>query len=819
MDAERLDRIQDVFLAALDLAPEARTAYLDETCRDDADLRRSVERYLRADDDAAEGFLEAAAAVVAEGLPSSGGTDEDGEIGPYRILRPLGQGGMGRVYLAVREEPYRRYVALKVILQGVHSPTAHARFRAERQILASLDHPAIARLYDGGLADDGRPYFAMEYVAGEPITTFCDHHRLAIDERLDLFQRVCEAVQFAHQHLVVHRDLKPSNILVTVGEDGRPMPKLLDFGIAKVLADSEVDADEGFALTHTGGRVMTPEYAAPEQVRGDPVTTATDVYALGLLLYRLLTGRPPYALPNRLSDLDRAITDATPKHPSAAVRQDVEAGDRAAADRSTTTEHLHRRLRGDLDVICLKALAKEPERRYQSAEQLRDDLRRHQAGLPIEAHAPTPAYRVRKFVERHRVGVAALLLAAIGLLGGLGAALWQAQRAADAAARAEAEAATAEEVKDYLVSVFGASNPWQRPGGGELTARELLASGVEQVEALEGEPEVQAELLDALGNVYGSIGLFDEAESLLKRALVVRRTLRGDEHEEVAESLMSLAGLYLNKGAYDDAEALYREALAMRRRLLPSPHIDLADALNDLGVLLNSRDAHEEAEPLLREALAIQRQLSDEERLSVSITIANLAGVLRDQENYTEAEQLLREALAMQRRLLDPVHPNVAASLSTLALIKRDQGAYNEAEPLLREALAMRQQLFGEAHDLTAGTRYQLARLLMTNGRPEEAEPLFREALRVSEETNGAEHWKTAFARIGLGRALTARQSYQEAERLLDEAHAFFRRPDAGGPPSGPSRAREALAELYVAWGKPERADALEALTEADNVP
>lgn len=808
MEPQHWEQIGLLFEQALERPARDRAAFLADACADPA-IRAEVEALLEAEAGATAFFADLAGRA---GVPApfgatmpgaSPGAFEGKRIGPYRIVREIGRGGMGAVYLAERDDPqFRQRVALKLIKRGMDTDAVQQRFLRERQILARLQHPHIARLYDGGVTDAGQPYFAMEYIDGMPLTAYCDDHRLDIEARLRLFEQVGDAVHYAHRNLIVHRDLKPSNILVT--EDGTV--KLLDFGIAKWI-----DEEAAPALTWTGMRVLTPAYAAPEQVAGEPVTTAADVYALGVVLYELLTGHTPHAgtLPLKTSHIKRpsaAVAGSTTiTHPDGAAS--VLTPEAISQARATRPERLRRRLSGDLDAICLKALRPEPEQRYDSAGVFVEDVKRHLAGLPVEAHAGAAGYRLRKFIQRNRVLVGATALVILALSAGLAAALWQARRAEAAAARAEAEAATAEQVKEYLVTVFGASDPWEQPGGAELTARELLAQGVERVGTLEREPAVQAELLDALGNVYSSLGLFDEARALLEQALAKRRALHGAEHEEVATSTVSLAGLLLDMGAYDEAEPLYREALAMRRRLLGPDHLDYAATLNDLGVLLNSRGEYGEAEPLLRASLAIQRRHHGAKaHRTVAVTLANLAGGLRDKKAYDEAEQLYREALAMQRQLLGADHPNVATSLSNLARVLREREDYEEAEALMREALAMRQRLFGDAHHLTAGTRYQLGRLLLTTGRATEAESLFRQALHVSEAVNGAQHWKTANARVSLGRTLTVLGRYAEAESYLQEAHAFYQHGDVGGSPTNPAEALEALVELYEAWGRPEAA-------------
>jgi len=488
-EGTRWQEVEALLDAALELPEEHRVAWLEASVADPV-LRARVVEMLEAHAHAeGEGFLGAGALTPPGGL-------EDQTIGSYRVARELGRGGMGVVYLAERADgQFEQSVALKVVKRGFDSDQIVRRFLQERQILARLQHPHIARLLDGGVTDTGQPFFAMEYIDGVPLTHYCDDRRLGIEARLRLFQQVGEAVQYAHRNLVVHRDLKPSNILVL--ENGTV--KLLDFGIAKLIDD-----DGNPTLTKTGMRVLTPAYAAPEQEAGEPVTTAADVYSLGVVLYELLSGHNPHQpSESKSSSVKRPSTvvgsSTTWTRPDGTTETfDPE---RISQDRDAKPEQLRRRLSGDLDMICLKALRPEPDERYDSAAAFVDDIRRHLEGLPVEARAGATGYRVRKFVERNRVLVLATVLVMLSLAGGLAAALWQAQRAREAAVRAETEATTAEQVKDYLVTIFKTSNPWEQPGGAELTARELLARGVAQIDDLEDKPAVQAELLDVrIGN-------------------------------------------------------------------------------------------------------------------------------------------------------------------------------------------------------------------------------------------------------------------------------------------------------------------------------
>ncbi|MEM9996487.1 MAG: serine/threonine-protein kinase, partial [Bacteroidota bacterium] len=515
MDALRWNRLYALFEEACALPEAERLPYLRDACGDDTALFDEAAALVAADTDT-HGLLDGGAldAVTGDALALLGDLSLEGtQVGPYHLVRLLGTGGMGDVYLAERASPdeqaqFEQQVALKLVKPGMDSRQVLRRFQQERQILARLQHPHIARLLDGGVTERGQPYFVMEYVEGVPIDAYCDTHRLTVDERLALFQDACRAVLYAHSQLVVHRDLKPSNILVTEnasGEPGlrKPTVKLLDFGIAKVLTDE----DDATALTRTGKAVMTPAYASPEQVRGEPVGTGTDIYSLGVVLYELLAGQRPYALPehDRLAAA-QMLAEQEPEPPSTVVRRATTGGDTTGSQitdaRRTQPERLRRRLTGDLDVICLTALRTEPERRYPTVAALLDDVRRHLTGLPVTARRDTATYRLGKFVQRHRVGVIATVV--VGVLFAALASFYTVQLAAERD-RAQAEAAKATEIAAFLEGIFEVADPSVAQGD-TVTARALLDEGAARIETdLAGEPEVQAQMMTVMGNVYRSL--------------------------------------------------------------------------------------------------------------------------------------------------------------------------------------------------------------------------------------------------------------------------------------------------------------------------
>ncbi|MGH7578958.1 MAG: tetratricopeptide repeat protein [Gemmatimonadales bacterium] len=800
LSSEQWARLSPVLDQALELAADRRGEFLDRACGGDPALRASADALVQADLSAGE-FLEH---TVGEYAGTLAGPGEDAtaavpsreRVGPYRVIRELARGGMGAVYLGERADgQFDQQVALKLIRGGLGSLEIHRRFLAERQILARLHHPNIARLLDGGVTADGEPWFAMEYVAGTAITQYCRERGLDIPERLALFRAVGEAVGYAHGQLVVHRDLKPSNIFVA---DGGTV-KLLDFGIAKVVATvgqrgsgaarQEEHVGQEDPATRTELRVMTPEYAAPEQVRGDPVSTATDVYALGAVLYELLTGRRAHRFERHTpAEYERVVCDTEPEPPSSGVEHD----------------RLRRTLRGDLDTIVLKALEKEPIRRYGSVEALLEDLRRYEAGLPIRARPASRWYRVGKFVRRHAIGVAVAGLV-IGLVAaGVTGVVWQARAAERQAARATA-------VKDFLAGLFRGANP-EVSLGRELTARELLERGVRRLDsALAGQPELQQELLAELGSIHQELGLYDAAESLFARATTIALASYGEDHLEVAARLDNWAMVHKLKGDYPRAESLLTRALAIRSRALGPDDPALALTLGHLSVILNNTGRYARAESLVRRALAIDIANEGQEGLSVATDLNNLGVVLSDQDNFAAADSAYRAALAIKRKHLHPDHPDVLYTMGNLASNLNTRGEYApaeslkrallaarrrlyrgdnpeiahalhslsstverlgrlaEAESLLTEAVAMRRRLLGDDHPDVMGSVNNLAIIRYRAGLLPEAEQSFREAYAGFLKANGPDHHHTLSALNNLGATLSEQGKYAEAERVLRE--------------------------------------------------
>jgi len=776
IDAEQWQEARALFREALDLDPDERSDYLDRACAERVSLRPVVERLLVSLDEA-DDFLEEPAA--GKGGVFRADPYEGLEIKPYRLVKRIGQGGMGMVYLAVRaDEAYEKRVAVKLLRPGEDGDEILRRFRAERQILAGLDHPSIAKLLDGGSAPDGTPYLVMEHIEGKPIDEYCD--RLTVRERLELFRVVCSAVHFAHQNLVVHRDLKPSNILVT----GDGTPKLLDFGIAKLL-NPELSA-QGIQLTATALRLMTPEYASPEQVRGDPITTASDVYSLGVLLYQLLCGHLPYeGRSASAADLVRAICDEEP------------------AKLSSATGH---RLASDLDNIVRMAMRKEARRRYASAEQLAADVRCHLEGRPVSASGDSFAYRSRKFIRRHRIGVALTAVVAsvcVGFGVVMGSQRAQLARERD---RAEEERGRAERVTELLVGLFEVSDPYKKPGD-PIRAEEILEVGARRFESeLQDEPSVRARLWATVGKVYRNLGHYDASESHYRKALEAHREVSGSRGLETADVLDGLAAVLQVRGDYEAAEDHFRQALSIRRRLLGNHHCDVSMSLRNLASLLGAKQDPDSGYPFADEALRMRRELFGDEHPLVADSLDVSAKLLASQGHSAEAEKMLREALRIRRRFFGDDHPLVGQNLGHLAPLLFGMGRYAEAEPLYREALRITRKQLGNDHPAVGTKLNNLANLLLMTGGFTEAKPLLFEALEILRRRLGNDSVHVAASLTNLAAVLQQQGDLSEAEELLLEALEICRR----RPPEEEVRVAYVLhnlAKLTAAKGELSKAE------------
>src|SRR5262245_9275589 len=846
---------------ALDMPTEAQAVWLASLRAQDPsladDLVTLLADHVRLD---TSGFLAQAVPLPRHaGLASLRGQT----VGAYRLVERIGQGGMGSVWLAERcDGRFEGRVAVKLLNLALMGRAGEERFRREGDILARLTHPHIAHLVDAGLSPSGHPYLVLEHVEGQRIDHYCDERALDIDARLHLFVDVLEAVAPAHANLIVPRDLKPANVLVRV--DGQV--KLLDFGIAKLL---EGDAQTGTtrvaemsSLTREGGSALTPEYAAPEQVMGGAVTTATDIYALGVLLYLLLSGQHPAGASVRsTAGLVRSIVDGEPKKMSDVVVSKSEAPEtleQIAGRRGTTPARLRRRLQGDLDTIVAKTLKKTASERYVSVTALADDLRRSLQHVPISARPDTLRYRAAKFIRRHTRGVAASG-AVVLLVAGLTA--FYTSRLATERDRARLEADKAAKVSDLLTRLLTSADPYATPDPrGEPTLRSVLDAGAERVQhELAGQPELQAEILTVIGRTYRKLGAYEKAQPLLERAIAIGRPVFGPESVRLAQSLHDLGTLLQEKGDYEGAARNLEQALDMRRKLLGREHADVAVTLVELARVYQDEGSNDRAQPLQREAVELRRKALGPEHRETAVSVSDLASVLRlkgelaDAEtllrqclelnlkalgpnhpnvflpmhdlalitasrgDYASAEMQLRQALVVGRKTLGNQHPNVAVALNSLGRTLRDEGKYDEAAAALEEALSIGMALVGGVHPLVAIYKSNLATVYLARHDPVRAEPLLRDALEIRVRAHGVlpyrrrifpeDDWSVGATKSLLGATLTSLSHYDEAEAMLLEARRDLEASD--GPENRDAVATNGrLAALYDKWGRPDKAAA-----------
>ncbi len=753
MDAERWRAVEALFHEAAGLPPAERTAHVAARTAGDAELARAVLAMLEAD--AAGSPLDHGLAGMAAAILAPAAPDEwlGRRFGPYRVKEVLGEGGMGVVFLAERPD-LGSTVAIKVLRDASLSPSRRARFAAEQRTLAQLRHPCIAQIHDADVLPDGTPWFAMEYVAGRTLTEYVQSRGTSLDGRLRLFRSVCEAVLHAHRHAIVHRDLKPSNVLVT--DDGAV--KLLDFGIARPLDEA---GGPGESRTRTGMRLFTPSHAPPELFRGDEVGTHTDVYALGVILYELLTGRLPFDPDGRSPvDLMTAITLGEPLRPSALARA------RAARLGPRDVPGAGRAQWGDLDVLCLTAMHRDVERRYRTVDALVRDVDHYLAGEPLDARPDRLGYRLGKFVRRNRQAVVAAGVAGLALVTLVALHTVRLAAARDAALE---EAARTQRIQDFMLRLFHGDDEEAGPAE-DLRVLTLVDRGLREARALDREPRVQAQLFGTLGSIYQRLGRLDLADELLRGSLERRRApgARGGDAAATGQAQVALGLLRADQARYDEAESLVREGLAVIRSYRPQDHADVIHGLTALAHVLEEQGRYDDAIPVLEEADALCRRAGGPtpERVALLNGLSNnhfYAG------RYDAAEALSRQSLALTRELYGPRHPSVSEDLVNLGAIRHQQGRYAEAEPFYREALGITEAWYGKDHPHTAADLTMLGRTLVFQGRSEEAALLLGRALAIRERAYGPAHPRVASTLNELGSIAL------QAKRLAD-AEAAFRR-------------------------------------------
>ena len=847
--SERMKKVKNLFLDALEIEGPHREKFLRENCGE-PEIKMEVEKLLEAHFEAQD-FIEKPVVKIGSLFNSNGDQEILKHFGNYKIIREIGAGGMGAVFLAERDDgEFTQKVAIKIVRQTIAEREIINRFRLERQILANLNHPNIARLVDGGVSNSGEPFLAMEYIEGVPITQFADEHNLNVEERLRLFLKVCAAVSYAHRNLTIHRDIKPSNILVT--KDGEP--KLLDFGLAKLLGEG-LNFDP--IQTQTVFHAFTPVYASPEQILRKNISTATDVYSLGVVLFELLTGGHPFHFENKkLQEILQIIDTANPSRPSDAVTRGHGGAERknTSAQNISTSPRLHvspSQLKGDLDNIILKALGKEAERRYKSVEQFAQDIERHLQGLPILARPQTFGYRASKFIQRNKIAVAAAALIFLTFLGGIIATLWQSSIARQERDNARLEKTKAQAVSKFLTGMLNYADP-EANLKREMTVREILDNAASQLENenFSAQPEVKAELHSIIGYSYASQGFYELAEMHVRASLEERIKLYGENSLEVIKTKVLLADVLGQRAKLAECEQVFREILPVLRTEYQKGNIEadyLADTLHNFGVTRRAKGNSAEAEGILREAFTLLPAISEDSKDLVPLIRATLALTLFDQGKLEEAIAIARENVNYLRQTTEANTTGFGYALTTLGSYTSEKGNYAEAEAILSEAEAIYRKLLGDSHlwlgdnlRLQANTFYQqnkleqaqskvkeTLRIYRTNtsaqyinyptaltieglilnkmGKSVEAEKALREAVKIREANLPKEHFLTALAKSALGECLTTQKRFEEAEPLLLESYENLKNSQGSDNPRTKT-ARLRVIKFYESSDKPDLA-------------
>ncbi len=848
MDKNTWSDLKTIFYKAYELTESERETFLNENCSD-PELKKEVLSLLSAHDKS-EKFMESAH-LLNQSEKENSAFFIGKFFGRYKVEKLIAQGGMGLVYLGFRDDEVKQKAAIKIINPGAASSTVIKRFQNERQTLANLNHPNISRLLDGGITDDGIQFLVMEYIEGIPIDEYCDNHKLNIKERLNLFLKVASVVQYAHHNLVVHRDLKPNNILVT--QDGEP--KLLDFGIAKFLTP-EGEANE--MLTHKGVWNLTPEYASPEQVKGEAITTASDVYSLGIILYKLLTGHSPYKIKSILqSDISKVVTQTEPAKPSEIIYQTIEKKsdeeiiiinpESVSSTREGNIDKLHKKLAGDLDNIISMSIRKEPERRYSSIEHFAEDIKRYLNDLPVAAHKDSFTYRAKKFVKRNKTAVIPAAIIFVLINAGLAGILWQGHLAAKERDIAKLEADKSNRIKSFLLEMISAPDPKQE--GSEVKVIDVLnkASGKLEFELAEL-PQLEAEIRTLLGNTYQNLGIYSSAEAEMNKALEINKKLFGERSKETAMSLKNLGLVYHYEGDFEKSEKFYSTSLEMLRTVESAPTFERALLLDAIGSLMTDKGEYEQAEEITREALIIGESIKGPEDTDVAQIKNNLATSLNYLDKLDEADSLYREALRVFRKHYGNYHIQVSRVINNLAFISIFKKEHEKAIPLLEEALNIKIKVLGQDHpDLilaysNVGSTYHnigvydkaekfmkasvdvglknydednvnlsrsymwYGRALEGNGKFEEGISYLKRAYEIRKKEFGEKNNLTLTTQFHFGLCLLTAKKFTEAEHHLKNCYEGLAE-ISGSKHENTRKALDALVELYKEWGKKKEAD------------
>ncbi|MEJ2613786.1 MAG: serine/threonine-protein kinase [Ignavibacteriaceae bacterium] len=842
------DKLKALFQKAIELSPEERKPFLEEQCRDNPELRKEIEALISAQGKSG-GLLDITSIQSGEqdSPNDSSGLFVGMTIGKYKVEKKIGDGGMSVVYSAVRaDEHFTRRVAIKFIKRGMDTEDIIKRFKIEQQTLAALNHPNIARIIDGGTTANGLPYFVMELIEGEPVDKYCMKEKLSITDKLKLFQNVCSAVQYAHQNLVIHRDIKPGNIFVT--SDGTP--KLLDFGIAKLLNSSEGQTN----LTRTGFRVMTLEYASPEQLKGVQITTSTDIYSLGVVLYELLTGSFPYKFNNTLPyEVERVICTTEPEKPSTAVRKTIEKFHKgknnillSSGFENKNYKKVRRRLAGDIDNIVLKAMQKEPYRRYSSVEQFSEDINRHLTGLPIIARRNSIGYRSKKFYERHRVGVTASVIILLLIIAGAVGIVYQSKVAADERDKAQIEAVKVEKINSFLQDMLSSADPYEK--GKDVKVVEILDNASKKIDStLKGQPEIEAELRTTIGRTYEDLGIYKKAETQYKKAFKIRKSLFGINNEKTANSLQNMASITFDEGDFEKAKVLFEKSINILKEFPNSESSSLAEALNQYGMInvqlgkydkgikyfkesyaIYSRKGNQtyntislvnniawafdykgeldSAEAMFRKVLSVGNKLTGNKALLIAHATNNLASILHEKGDYKEAIELYRKSLSIREKVLGEKNPEVALAICNLAEELYYVKQYSESLVKVKKAFQIWKETLPAGHPYFDKIYLLLGRISNEKDEPGKAEQYLQKALKIEYNKLTGHKYYIAETKCELGKSFFLQGRYNKAKSLLLENFSVLKK-DLGEKNIQTIYAAKIIAELYLKLKEPEEAN------------